>query len=318
MKNAAVSVVMSVYNAQQYLNEAIDSILFQTFEDFEFIIVNDGSTDNSLEIINSFKDERIKIINQNNTGLATALNNAIKHTSAPLIARLDADDVAMPERLELQFNFLNTHTDYVLVGSNAEVIDEEGYFIYKSRLPLNWEEILEKFPVSSFYHSAVMFRRDAFYKSGGYLDALSKFNCFEDSILWYYMKNLGKMCNIEQSLIKYRLLQNASTSKGGKEAKIRNRVFKNILVDGKISDENEIKLAKLKDSINIAERKRTYHLFIAKKLLWNNYQPVKAREHLRKSIGLKINNFYPYLLILFSYLPQGLINYIYNLKKSAK
>ncbi|HMM61548.1 MAG TPA: glycosyltransferase family A protein, partial [Candidatus Rifleibacterium sp.] len=94
-----ISVVMSVYNSEAWLREAVASILAQTFTDFEFIIINDGSTDGSLDIIESFRDSRIVLVNQENAGLAAALNRGVQFAKASLIARMDADDVSLPERL---------------------------------------------------------------------------------------------------------------------------------------------------------------------------------------------------------------------------
>src|SRR2546430_10111904 len=96
-----ISVILSVYNGEEYLKECIESILVQTFKSFEFIIVDDGSTDNSKSIINSYNDPRIKLISQKNQGLASALNTGIKHAQGKYIARMDADDIAMPNRFRL-------------------------------------------------------------------------------------------------------------------------------------------------------------------------------------------------------------------------
>ena len=113
MKNPLVSILMPVYNSEKYLREAIKSILNQTFTNFELIIINDGSTDNSLKIIKSFKDNRIKIIkNKGNLGLIKTLNKGIDLAQGKYIARMDADDIAMPKRLEKQIAFFNENPDY--------------------------------------------------------------------------------------------------------------------------------------------------------------------------------------------------------------
>jgi len=102
-----ISVIMSVYNGEKYLGEAIDSVLGQTFTDFDFIIVNDGSTDGSPGIIQSYRDERIRVINnEKNIGLTKSLNKAIKESGGEYIARQDADDISLPERFEEQVWFL--------------------------------------------------------------------------------------------------------------------------------------------------------------------------------------------------------------------
>ena len=121
-----ISVVMSVYNGEKYLKRSIDSILNQTFKDFEFIIINDGSTDKSLEIIKSYDDDRIVLIDQENKGLTKSLNIGIKTASGKYIARQDADDVSLPDRLKKQVDFLEVREDVVLLGCRAyEVIGEK-------------------------------------------------------------------------------------------------------------------------------------------------------------------------------------------------
>ncbi len=131
-ENPKVSVIMSVYNGDKYLREAIESILNQTFTDFEFIIVNDGSTDNSLEIIESYDDERIKTINnKKNIGLTKSLNKALKFAKGKYIARQDADDVSLPNRFEKQVEYLDSHPEVALVGTSVYLIDENGKIIGK-------------------------------------------------------------------------------------------------------------------------------------------------------------------------------------------
>jgi len=124
MTKTTLSIVMSVYNGANYVSDAIESILNQSYDNFEFIIVNDGSTDNSLKIIESFTDKRIKIINQDNQGLVAALNTAIKAASGDLIARQDADDISLPERLSKQVGAIITNPNLVLLGSSIITIDE--------------------------------------------------------------------------------------------------------------------------------------------------------------------------------------------------
>jgi len=118
MDRPKISVIMSVYNGEKYLREAIESILNQTFRDFEFIIINDGSTDKTSEILSSYNDPRIVIINnKRNIGLTKSLNKGLKMVKGEYIARQDADDVSLPERLERMVNFLDMNRDVGLLGS---------------------------------------------------------------------------------------------------------------------------------------------------------------------------------------------------------
>ena len=123
MESKKISVIMPVYNTkEEYLREAIESILNQTFSDFEFIIINDGSTNNVEDIILSYKDERIVYIKQENQGIVAALNNAWDKTCGEYIARMDSDDISMPDRFEKQIKFLEAKPEYSLVGGQVRVL----------------------------------------------------------------------------------------------------------------------------------------------------------------------------------------------------
>src|ERR1700751_4565114 len=112
-----ITVLMPAYNAGTYIREAITSVLQQSFKNFELLVVNDGSTDDTLSIALSFYDPRIIVINKDHAGIASALNTGLKLASAPYVARFEADDICLPNRLETQLDFLHDHPEYVLVGS---------------------------------------------------------------------------------------------------------------------------------------------------------------------------------------------------------
>ncbi len=115
-----VNVIMAVFNGEQYLQEAIESILRQTFDNFEFVIIDDGSTDKTVEILNRFSDERIKrLTNESNIGLTRSLNRGIRFSRGEYIVRQDADDVSLPERLAKQVAYLDAHSMVGLVGTSA-------------------------------------------------------------------------------------------------------------------------------------------------------------------------------------------------------
>lgn len=124
----AITVLLPVYNAGKFLEEAIVSILNQTFKDFEFLIIDDGSTDDSLEIINRYskRDNRIKVISRPNKGFVATLDEGMSLAKTNLIARMDADDIALPTRLEVQYKYLQEHPDCSVVGCQLQIIDEEG------------------------------------------------------------------------------------------------------------------------------------------------------------------------------------------------
>ena len=133
-----VSVLMSVYNGEKYLKEAIKSILGQSFKDFEFIIINDGSIDKTEKIIKVFNDKRIVLINQENIGLTKSLNNGLKLAQGDYIARMDADDVALSYRLEKQVKFLDSNPHIFLVGSSCYLINESNLLIVFYLLLISW------------------------------------------------------------------------------------------------------------------------------------------------------------------------------------
>lgn len=308
-----VSVVMTAYNASNTITESVKSVLDQTYNDFELIIINDGSTDNTKEIVSKIKDPRIVLIDLQNQGPSIARDIAVKKSKGKYIAILDSDDIALPDRLEKQVDYLNSHTDYVLVGSNAIIIDKNHEYIYTSALPLTWEEIKIEFPLSSFYHSSVMYTLDAYNLCGGYYSE-EKLYIFEDSLLWNKMKEFGKMANIKEPLIKYRLLPDSASS-SGKEARLIKKIFVQTVAENNLNESNKRILDNLRRNANPLERERNYYLYIAKKLLWNNPDPSRSRTNLGKAIKMKPFKIFPYCLIILSFLPKGILLWIYKRKK---
>lgn len=127
MPSPSISIIMPFYNPGEYLREAIDSILSQSFADFEFLILNDGSTDDSESLVLSYRDERIRYLrNERNRGLVYTLNRGLDEAAAPLIARMDADDVALPDRLQKQVDYLRAHPEADLVAAIVELMDAQG------------------------------------------------------------------------------------------------------------------------------------------------------------------------------------------------
>mgnify|MGYP006274477851 FL=1 len=161
----AISVLMPVYNAEPYLAEAIESILNQTFEDFEFLIINDGSTDNSAQIIDAYaqKDSRIiKIDNEENIGLAASLNVGLKQCNGAYIARMDADDISLPKRFEVQKKYLEQHSDIDLVGTFCSRFDDAGTYNTVSLLPhRDYLTAISVFRMPVI-HATIMFRRELY------------------------------------------------------------------------------------------------------------------------------------------------------------
>lgn len=200
-----ISVLMSVYNGEPYLEAAIKSIREQSYKDFEFIIVNDGSTDHSLEIIlqHAEQDKRIRVIDQANQGLIAALNTGLKNCETPLVARMDADDIALPERLYQQKDYMDKNPHIVALGSAILLIDEKSQTFGKSTYPSNGKalgEYLYKIG-SPFAHPAVMMRKAPVMELGGYRKA---YKHAEDYDLWLRLHKIGGLDNLKTPLLKYR------------------------------------------------------------------------------------------------------------------
>lgn len=199
-----LSVVMSVYNGQDYLEESIDSVLNQSYSKFEFIIINDGSTDNTEKIINRYagKDDRIVPVHQQNAGLAKSLNRGIEKAKGKYIARQDADDVSLPNRFEIQMAFLQSHPEIVLCGTwFLEQNEGKGKKIRK--YPVEDGALRKNIKyVNNFCHPSVIYLKAAFIMAGYYDERLSTGQDFE---LWMRLCNYGEMSNIPQILVKKRI-----------------------------------------------------------------------------------------------------------------
>ena len=199
-----ISVILPVYNGQVYLRESINSILNQTFTNFELIIINDGSKDQSEKIIKSYKDIRIKHISRPNKGLPITLNEGISLANGKYIARQDQDDISKSDRFEKQVKFLMHNDEYYYVGTNAIEIDENGCEIRHKSMNTNWEIIVKYLPITpQFIHPSVMFRREFFDICGLY-----NVNYYdnEDMELWFrsVLFNL-KGTNLTENLLLYRV-----------------------------------------------------------------------------------------------------------------
>lgn len=197
-----VSILMPVYNAEKYLIEAIDSILNQTFRDWELIIINDGSTDRSRELLSQIADNRVIIVdNETNLGLINTLNKGINLCKGEYIARMDADDISTPERIEKQVQFMDSHPHHIMCGTNALVIDNSGKVTGKIRNLTNNQLLQINFLFSNpFIHPSMMIRRDIL-KNNPYD---KQYKHIEDYELWCRIALLGEVANLEEDLLLYR------------------------------------------------------------------------------------------------------------------
>ncbi len=198
-----VTVLMSVYNGENYLWEAIESILIQTYTNFEFIIIDDGSTDSSFEIIQSIKDPRIRPIkNRNNIGLAASLNTGLKLAKGKFVARMDADDISEAERLYEQVNILNSNTDIGLIGTHTYLIDRKDRVFNTWKPPTKHGDIIKTMRKgNSFCHGSVMLKKEATNTVGVYRE---KFRYAQDYDFWLRISEHYRTANIDKLLYRNR------------------------------------------------------------------------------------------------------------------
>lgn len=240
MDKPLVSIVLPVYNAGKYLKEAIQSILDQSYTNFELIIINDGSTDDSEKLIRSYTDKRICYVFQQNTGLAGALNTGLKTAKGKYIARQDQDDISLVDRLQKQVEFLESHPNINLLGTRATVFTDDHKEMKMHDHAT--EPAVLRFDLlfdNPFVHSSVMFRKDAIDQIGSYNTDRSYYEDFE---LWSRFAFYGQVANLKDVLVKYRHHDQGLSKSTGyfKEDAVLNQSQQNIsLLIGKKEDRFE-------------------------------------------------------------------------------
>jgi glycosyltransferase involved in cell wall biosynthesis len=213
MTKLKLSVVMPVFNGEKYIKKSLESILKQELRDFELIIVDDGSLDKTTDIINSIKDKRIKLIkNSKNLGLSTSINKGIKAAKGKYVARCDGDDLYSSNRFKLQLDFLERHPEYILIGSNADIINPRdkkiGEIITPEKSYAIKKQLLAK---NNIIHPSVIYNKEAVQKAGWYREF---FNLgAEEYDLWFRLMAYGKFYNIQKKLIKRRVHDQVYTKK---------------------------------------------------------------------------------------------------------
>jgi len=211
----SVTVLMPVYNGERFVRDAIQSILQQTWTNFEFLIINDGSTDRTRQIINSCNDPRIRILDlPTNTGLAKSLNLGLTAARAPLVARQDADDRSHPERLRIQVEFMRRNPEVALLGTQARILNKRGRVSHRPGWKRAVTDKAIRFQLqfdNAFIHTSVMFRRDiVWHKLGGYDET---FLTGEDFELWSRIAARYQVRNLPATLINYRFHGNSTSAR---------------------------------------------------------------------------------------------------------
>jgi glycosyltransferase involved in cell wall biosynthesis len=294
-----ITVLTSCYNASRWLAESLESVLNQTFKDYEFIIVDDGSNDRTLEIIRGFEkcDRRIVVIEKNNTGLGDSLNIGLKMASGKWIARMDADDICEPTRLEKQVYHAKSDPELVFVGTGLIEIDENGTLIRKFQYPANHEKLLlnlkkaRKFPP----HSSAFFSTKAALSLGGYRLRIVK---GVDWDLWLRLSEIGKISCINEPLLKIRKHSGqASLLDSGRQQIIFSRIA--------ISS-YYIRQKRFIDPVNLNEENfNDFKVWFEKRLQEEGlFKFVLFNENI-KNIIFKSRNVFPKVINLIKYLLQN-------------
>lgn len=272
---------MCVYNGERYISQSIRSVLNQTFTDFEFIIINDGSTDATEKIIKSFDDPRIRYYVQKNIGAASARNFGIKASVGKYVAILDSDDICMENRFEEQYKFLENNPGYVLAGSNAIFIDRYGKEICNIELVNDWDTIDKMKYVNPFIHSSVFFDREAGIKAGLYPEGV---RIGEDLLFFLQLKKYGKMVNLPLQLIKYRINPEGASLRDGRLKAIFGKIIDEYCENRSISGNHIEAINKGIATISPRAKLHYYHLNIIRLLLFNSRKPFEVFKHFIQAI----------------------------------
>ncbi|MEX0774378.1 MAG: glycosyltransferase [Phycisphaeraceae bacterium] len=206
MTEPQVSVLMPVYNDRRYLPAAIESILRQTFKDFELIVIDDGSTDGSEEILRGYaeRDARVRLVRRPNKGYVYSLNEAIGMARAPLLARMDSDDISPPDRFAVEIAYLAAHPEVVCVGGYYGLMDYRGRFLTTMTPPTDHQAIDQELLAghTPLCHTSVMMRRDAVEKVGRYDLTMA---LADDLDLWLRLAEVGQLAIVPQPMVCVRM-----------------------------------------------------------------------------------------------------------------
>ena len=270
-----ITVLMSVYNNEKVVARAIGSILNQTYKDFEFLIIDDASTDDTSRIIDSYKDKRIRTIrNKNNLGLTKSLNIGLRTAGGKYVARIDADDISLPERLAKQIDFLEENPDFVLCGTSYHIIDKKGNTIKDIVYNTNPEKLYYDLNFQNIIaHSSIMFKKGKVLSVGGYSD---KYRYSQDFDLWQRLVRIEKVWVLPDVLMKWNDSEdNISSKNSDQQSKSAFEIFKSNLKRLGIRD---------KEINDIG----CFHNFYSKKYLKSSSGDIYKALHALKSVNAAI------------------------------
>jgi glycosyltransferase involved in cell wall biosynthesis len=288
-----ISVVMSVYNGQKYLCESIDSILNQTYKNFGFIIINDGSEDNSLDILLGYqtRDNRVLIVNQNNIGLTRSLNRGMKVAASEYIARQDADDISLPTRLEKQLNYMGNHPEVAVIGCLGDVFNVNGVLQTTKALKYSREGIKRHLASKNlFMHGSAMMRKSCLEKVGFYREF---FRHSQDYDLWLRLSQYFDIDILPEHLYQYRVTAEAiSVSRWPSQkqyADVARKLHAERIATGRDSYDTFVR--SYPDGLPVCDDaacKYEYHLFLARGFICgNNLGRARQQLHLAWKLGCR-------------------------------
>ncbi|MYL66718.1 glycosyltransferase [Halorubrum distributum] len=300
MSSPSLSVVMPTYDAADYIERSLESILHQSFDDFELIIVDDGSTDGTIDLIEKRDDERIRLVErENESGITSALNRGINESHGKYIARHDADDWSAPERFDRQVTYLDTHSDVALLGTGAHLVDEDGKRIAKRRV-LEDPEVGDLINHNEFIHGSVMMRRDPPTDLGGYDE---RFMTAEDYDLWLRLADQYSVANIDEPLYYFRQHDESIYGSNLKMLKLYH-----VLATRRVKDGFD---KELYAAITTDDPKRAIEMFTTEERTWFHTELAResirygnlssGREHVREAIRLNPTDLTLPAMLLLTY-----------------
>jgi glycosyltransferase involved in cell wall biosynthesis len=304
---------MSVHNCEKYLPAAIESILSQSFRDFEFVIIDSGSTDGSAEIMRRYDDPRIVFCREKRSPMAATLNKGVSIARGEYIGRMDADDISLPLRLEKEVSFLDAHPDVGIVGSWAANITEDGEDLCVIEMPADdtaARTLLQS--DSPFFHGAVMFRKSIFSRCGGYPTDIT----IEDWVLWHRFAAHSRLANIPEVLYKYRMRPSGAAARTRREIRKLNRIMQDYLHGIQLSEE-DLQFARFLQTAGVTRRQvASYWLGCGILCLAKNHDRVRARRFISKSIAAYPLSSRGVAYFVCTFLPSRAMAFLWATKRS--
>ncbi|MCH8555002.1 MAG: glycosyltransferase family 2 protein [Schleiferiaceae bacterium] len=312
MNTPFFSVVLTVFNGEKTLLPCLQSVLNQSFQNIEILVINDGSTDKTKRILETITDARLTCVHRENRGIWASRNEAIARAKAPFIANIDADDTWLTEKLEKQFQYLQQHPDCVLLGTFTHILDHFGQYVYFEKKRTEHKDLQRALQKGNqFTNSSVVFSKQAFAAVGGYPAKLK--SGFEDYLLFVKLADYGQVANLAEGLVNYRVSFQSVTLR--KESPEFTRIKMDCIAKKDISETDAQALVAIAKSQreSIRLRKSGYHFFLGRAFLFYNFNRGKAFFEFTKSLGLHPWHLKSWIYFVMTIgFPKSLIDYFYN------